>query len=227
MPPHAGAAETERPSAGDPGEDPEADAAHDVERQVDPGVHAADRDGPRDRDRHDGPGGRAVPARAPRRARTPPPSGPTRIRARSPAPGRAPARARRPVGPVRPCASPPWRPSTRPGSASSADAVRRGRRVTPAVAPTTSSDPTKLPSCIGAHTTGHSGSGRPFSAEKTRTSASGTSSVVMTTAQLPASNAAPPIAATASPVRARRRPIADPTRGDATGARPWSSEELP
>ena len=90
-------------------------------------------------------------------------------------------------------------PQYAPWLAISADAVRRGRRVMPAVAPTTSSDPTKLPSCTGAHTTGHSGSGRPFSAAKTRASTSGTSSVAVTTAQLPASNTVPPIAATAAP----------------------------
>src|SRR2546430_4515012 len=66
---------------------------------------------------------------------------------------------------------------------------------------TTTSDPNRLPSCIGAHTTRQNTSGRSFTRSKTSCSQAGTPWLIATTTQVPANTIEPPSTATTSPRR--------------------------
>ncbi len=85
--------------------------------------------------------------------------------------------------------------------ATSAASVRRFCRLMMPVKATTTSEPRRLPICIGSHTMRQMKSGNPFTSTKSRSSQDGTVSWATTTIQLPASRTAPPSTATTSSAR--------------------------
>ena len=68
---------------------------------------------------------------------------------------------------------------------------------------TTTSEPTRLPICIGTQTIGQMKPGRSLMSLNSRSSQSGTVSLATTKIQLAASSTAPPSTATTSPTRTR------------------------